>query len=78
MNKRKLLLITNIVLLLAFLTQTTTVILFQIIKSKLVFEIHKTNGLVFILALILHAYLNWSWIRVNILKRSKKPEITPA
>ena len=75
MDKRKLLLITNIILLLSFLTQTTTIILFQLMRSKTVFEIHENNGFVLILAAILYVYLNWSWIRVNILKRSKKPEI---
>lgn len=70
MNKRTLLLITNTVLLLAFLTQITTVILLKIFGSHAVLEIHENVGLVLILSAIMHVYLNWSWIRSNIFKQS--------
>jgi protein-S-isoprenylcysteine O-methyltransferase Ste14 len=68
MNKKNLLMITNIVLLLAFVTQVATVVMMQLFRSHFVFELHGIVGFILIFAAILHVYLNWWWIKANILK----------
>ncbi|MEI6093491.1 MAG: hypothetical protein WCQ47_07400 [bacterium] len=69
MNKKKLLLVTNIILLLSFVIMLTTIVLMQMFRSKIVFEIHEKSGIVLVVAAIMHTYLNWAWVRLNILKR---------
>ncbi|HAM38563.1 MAG: hypothetical protein A2474_00380 [Elusimicrobia bacterium RIFOXYC2_FULL_34_12] len=73
MNKIKLLHIANPILLISFLIQTISIfnMLFQIdiIDQELIFNIHKYNGLLFILLIFVHIIFNWNWIKVNILKK---------
>ena len=75
MNRLALLKITNLVLFLSVAVQAATglSLLFTglIIKIGLlglILDIHKYNGIIFVLLAISHISQNWGWIRMNILK----------
>ena len=73
MNKLQVLRIVNSFLFISFLLQVATslFIFFRIRTSfsRTIFEIHEYNGLTMITLALIHLYLNWGWIRTNILKK---------
>ena len=71
MNKKIFLLITNIVLLLSFITLVLTVVLMEFTPYAFIKEIHENAGIVFAIAALIHIYLNWAWIRTNLIDRPK-------
>lgn len=70
MSKNQWLKVINPVLLVSFLVQLSTVVavLFGV-YGKLVWKIHKNNGLVLLGLVVVHFLLNWSWIKANFLTR---------
>ena len=73
MTKVSLLRVVNIMLMLAFLTVLTSVILMKAgLMSETVFELHETAGGLMLLLAAVHLWLNWGWVRANILTRRKK------
>lgn len=74
MTKVSLLRVVNIVLVLAFLTVLASVILMKAgIMSPIVFELHETAGGLMLLLAAVHLWLNWGWVKANILARRKNP-----
>ena len=72
MKKAALLKIVNLLLLLFILTQVFS----GLFHSKLPLEVfewmHERGGMVLIVLIALHLWLNWSWIRMNYLTFQKK------
>ena len=72
MNKRNLLKIVNILLALLILNQATTALLHDLL-SKDAFEfLHEGGGLTLFIAALVHVYLNWAWVKANLLPGGKK------
>jgi hypothetical protein len=71
MNKKNLLKVVNIVLGILFINQALTGILSDFIPKDL-FEFLHMGGFLLILAAILHVYLNWAWVKSNLLSGHKK------
>ena len=73
MKKLQLLKIVNTVLLVSFIVQAaSSLIIFFRIKlpnTPLVFTVHEYNGLLIIVLMVLHIWLNWGWIKMNILRK---------
>ena len=73
MNKAKLLKWVNPVLMISAAIQiaTSLIILFKLFPSKIgeVVELHKHNGMVFIMLIFIHVYLNWGWVKANFFKK---------
>lgn len=73
MNKAKLLKIVNPIIFLLFIIQVITSLIlffgFKIPDIKDVVEIHEYNGLILIVMIIIHVFLNWDWIKVTFLKK---------
>jgi len=40
-----------------------------LLPSLIPYEVHRTVGIALVPCVGLHLYLNWGWVRVNILKR---------
>ncbi len=77
MKKRKILIIINILLFIAFLTTIISALLYAIIPSalngdELVGEIHESAGIVFAIFAIIHISFNWKWIKTQIITRKKQ------
>lgn len=74
MTKVSVLRVVNIMLALAFFTVLTSVILMKAgIINPTVFEVHETAGGLMLLLAATHLWLNWGWVRANILKRRQHP-----
>jgi hypothetical protein len=69
MNKQRLLIAVNSLLGLSVIIQVLTVLSFGFVRSEAFGEIHEINGYVIIGLVCVHIYLNWAWIRYNILKK---------
>jgi hypothetical protein len=59
----------NPALFLSFLVQAVTGIWLIIKPSGPVFELHERNGILFLLLVSAHLFLNWGWVRATFLKR---------
>jgi cytochrome b subunit of formate dehydrogenase len=72
MNKFKVLRIVNPLLILVFLIQAVTGIIFTFVSNipyvQLLAAIHKYNGVLMVVLVIIHVSMNWGWIKANILK----------
>jgi hypothetical protein len=71
MNKRNLLKIVNIIVGILFLNQAITGMLHDFLPRD-IFEFFHAGGFLFIIAALLHIYLNWAWVRSNLLSGHKK------
>lgn len=71
MDKAKLFKMVNIALLISAAIQiVTSILIFSgILRSEAVVEVHEYNGIIFIVLVLIHVYLNWGWIKSQILKR---------
>ena len=71
MDKDKLLKVVNIALLVSAVIQiiTSLLIFSGVLRSEAVAELHEYNGIVFIVLILIHVYLNLGWIKSQILKR---------
>lgn len=76
MNKPKWLLWLNPVLFISMLIEVITglMLFFDMFVSrlKLILSVHTYNGLLLIGIVMAHIWLNWSWVRANLLKRVSK------
>jgi hypothetical protein len=57
----------NIILVLSFLVQCTTVFLMVVFKNFSLQELHELNGLLLLALVFVHVALNFTWIKRNIL-----------
>lgn len=77
MSKVTLLRIVNSLLLLAFLVQAATGIIFSleihVPAMELLSEIHEYVGLLMVVLVIAHLSLNWGWVKANIFKKWQPP-----
>lgn len=75
MNKRKLVLWTNLFLIMSFTIQAVTGI-FLVLRLfisnprlfRMIAELHEYNGIVMIVLVVFHLAENWGWIKANLLK----------
>ncbi len=67
MNKQKLLKIINPLLFLLIILQAVNIILLKTDPPSFAYMIHEWNGYVIMALVVIHVYLNWSWIKTNIL-----------
>ena len=73
MNKNKLLKVVNPVLAVSFIMEAVTGIMMAAGKgSKTTFEIHKHNGVLLIILVAAHLYLNWDWIKASFFRKTAK------
>jgi hypothetical protein len=72
MDKMKLLKKLNPVLGISFLLQAISVV-FMVLEMApgWLYKVHAINGMIFILIVLVHITLNWSWIKVNFLKKKE-------
>ena len=69
--------IATIMLAFSFFVQLLTVVFMVFLQSlsaklgisHLLFEVHEYNGFIFAALVLAHIYLNWWWVKANILKR---------
>lgn len=71
MSKAVLLKYVNLLLILSFLTQIVTIVVIELRPGGLVMEAHETNGFILIGLVVVHAILNFGWIKANLLKWRK-------
>ena len=72
MIKRNLLKLINVILAVLILNQAITGLLHGFL-SKNAFEfLHEKGGMILIIAVLLHVYLNWAWVKSNLLPNKKQ------
>ncbi|MBN1153522.1 DUF4405 domain-containing protein [candidate division KSB1 bacterium] len=69
MKKQKALSIVNVMLFLFFLWVIITAFLHELMSPALYEKLHPIGGFLFFLTALIHIYLNWSWIKSNVLKK---------
>ena len=76
MKKNSLLKIVNPITALTFLIQALSGLFmwFSLGDYELLNLIHKWSGLGFLSAVLVHVYLNFSWIKANFFPKQKKPD----
>ena len=72
MNKRNLLKIVNVLLAILILNQATTALLRDILGHNLFEFFHEGGGVTLFVIALVHLYLNWAWVKANILPGRKK------
>ena len=72
MNKRILLKIVNILLALLILNQATTGMLRGILPGEAFEFLHEGGGITLFIFALIHVYLNWAWVKANILPGREK------
>ena len=68
MKKEKLLKIVNVFLIIIFSVQAGTGMGHDFIPHKIFSNIHHIGGILLIIFALFHLYLNWGWVKANILK----------
>ena len=71
MNKRNLLKIVNVILAILILNQATTALLHDLLSRDAFEFLHEGGGVILFLAALVHVYLNWAWVKANILPGKK-------
>jgi hypothetical protein len=72
MDKMKLLKKLNPVLGLSFLLQAISVVFMVLgMAPGWLYKAHAINGMIFIIIVLVHITLNWSWIKVNFFKKNE-------
>jgi len=71
MSKAVLLKYVNLLLILSFLTQVVTIVMIELRPGESVMDFHETNGFILIGLVVVHAILNFGWIKANLLKWRK-------
>ena len=72
MNKRNLLKIVNILLAVLILNQASTGLLHGILPRDAFEFLHEGGGVTIFIAALVHVYLNWAWVKANLLPGRKK------
>ena len=70
MNKQKVLKIVNSVMAADFILLAVTALSDDIIPKEIYQIVHPILGYAFLVCVLSHVYLNWNWIKTNILKKS--------
>lgn len=74
MNKRGLLKMVNILLGILILNQATTGLLSGILPHSVFEFLHEGGGITIFIVALVHVYLNWAWVKANLLPGRKKSE----
>ena len=70
MKKQKLMMVSNALLFISFVIQAVAgVILFFYPGPRGLVELHRYNGLVFVILALAHIGHNWAWVKSNFLIR---------
>jgi len=76
MSRVKLLRIVNILLALVFLSISVSGIIQMLSPGTIPYlqfkQIHPLTGMLLIILVLVHVYLNWNWIKANYLKKKSK------
>lgn len=72
MNKRNLLKIVNVLLAILILNQATTALIHDLLSRDTFEFLHEGGGVALFVAALVHLYLNWAWVKANILPGRKK------
>jgi len=75
MNKQKIFKVSVILLALSFITQVATVICMVFLQKTMlklgiletIFEAHEYNGFLLVSLVAVHIWLNWGWVRANLI-----------
>ena len=70
MNKQKVLKIVNSVMAADFILLAGTALSDDIIPKEIYQIVHPILGYTFLVCVLSHVYLNWNWIKTNMLKKS--------
>ncbi len=70
MKKNTMLKITNVVLLLLFVSQALSGLFHRSIPHELFEFLHEFGGIVLIITALIHLILNWDWVRSAFFKRA--------
>ena len=73
MNKRNLLKVANVLLAVLILNQAITALLHDFIPKDVFGYLHEGGGVTLFIAALVHVYLNWAWVKSNLLHGRKKP-----
>lgn len=74
MNKRSTLKIVNVLLGILILNQATTGLLHDILPHDIFEFLHEKGGVAIFIAALVHVYLNWAWVKANLLPGRIKSE----
>jgi len=69
MNKQKMLKTVNTLLIIDFICLIITALLEEVLPRNVFSVIHPLFGFILLLCVIFHVYLNWGWIKMNLLKK---------
>ncbi len=72
MNKRTLLKIVNVILAVLILNQAITALLHDFITRNVFGYLHEGGGVTLFIFALVHVYLNWAWVKSNLLHGKKK------
>lgn len=74
MNKQNILRFVNVLLIFSALIQALSGLLMvsELNVPHFIIEAHESNGPVLILLIIMHTFLNWIWIKLNLLRTRMK------
>lgn len=72
MNKRTLLKIVNVLLAILILNQATSAFLHDFLPEDAFEFFHEGGGVTLFIIALIHVYLNWAWVKSNILSSGKK------
>ena len=72
MNKRNLLKIVNVIIGILILNQATTALLSDILPHSVFEVLHEGGGVTLFVVVLVHVYLNWAWVKANLLPGRKK------
>ena len=74
MNKRSILKIVNILLAILILNQASTGILHDLLSHSIFELMHEGGGVTLFIMVLVHIYLNWAWVKANLLPGRQKSE----
>jgi L-asparagine transporter-like permease len=69
MNKQRLLKPVNTILAIDFICLIITVFLNDVLPRNVFSVVHPLFGFILFICVIFHVNLNWSWIKMNLLKK---------
>ena len=69
--KIKALKIVNTILALLFILIIISLVLIKVFDLEFGEDLHETCGILFAVLALVHIYLNWAWIKLNIFKIKK-------
>ena len=72
MNKRNLLKIVNVLLAILILNQATSALFKDLLPHELFESLHEGGGVTLFIVALVHVYLNWAWVKSNLLTNKIK------